>query len=118
MHNQLNTDVTVRSKGIMEKCTFCVQRIRRAERTAKREGRGLQDMEFQPACAQACPPTVLVFGDLNDPSSRVSRMAADARRYQLLGELGTDPKVIYLKKVDPFPPETNPATVPHASSVR
>jgi len=105
LRNQLNPDVTVRSKGIMEKCTFCIQRIRRAERVARREGRDVRDMEFQPACAQACPTDTLVFGDLNDPNSRVSQLARDRRRYLLLGELGTEPNVVYLKKVDPYPPE-------------
>ncbi|MBI2872716.1 MAG: 4Fe-4S dicluster domain-containing protein [Chloroflexi bacterium] len=100
LRNQLNSDVTVRSRGIMEKCTFCVQRIRRAERQAAQDGRELKDMEFQPACAQACPTSALVFGDLNNQDSKVSRMAKDQRHYKLLEELGTGPNVIYLKKVD------------------
>jgi molybdopterin-containing oxidoreductase family iron-sulfur binding subunit len=99
--NQLNPDVTVRSKGVMEKCTFCVQRIRRAERTAAQEGRALRDGDVQPACAQACPTDALVFGDLNDPNSRVSQLAQDPRRYRLLEELGTEPAVVYLKRIDP-----------------
>ena len=101
LRNQLNPDVTVRSRGIMEKCTFNVQRIRRAGRQAARENRELKDMEFQPACAQACPTNTIVFGDLNDPDSKVSRLARNSRRYRLLDTLGTDPNVIYLKKVDP-----------------
>ena len=105
LRNQLNTDVTVRSKGIMEKCTFCVQRIRRAQRDAKNQGRPLRDLEFQPACAQACPTNTLIFGDLSDPESTVSRLAQDERHYLLLGELGTEPSVIYLKKVDLDAPE-------------
>ncbi|MBI4320376.1 MAG: 4Fe-4S dicluster domain-containing protein [Chloroflexi bacterium] len=118
LHNQLNSDVTVRFRGIMEKCTFCVQRIRRAERIAKREGRALRDLEFQPACAQACPPDVLVFGDLNDQNSRVSQLARDPRGYLLLGELGTEPSITYLKKVDPFPPQTKEAPEPHTPNER
>jgi Fe-S-cluster-containing dehydrogenase component len=78
-----------------------VQRIRRAERTAAQEGRSLRDGDIQPACAQACPTDALVFGDLNDPNSRVSRLAQDPRRYRLLEELGTEPAVVYLKKVVP-----------------
>jgi molybdopterin-containing oxidoreductase family iron-sulfur binding subunit len=101
LHNQLNPDVTVRSKGIMEKCTFCIQRIRRAELQARREGRGLRDGEIQPACVQTCPTGALLFGDLQDPDSQVSRLARDRRSYRLLEELGTDPSVIYLKKVEP-----------------
>ncbi len=107
--NQLNPDVTVRSKGVMEKCTFCVQRIRRAEQTAAREGRELRDGDVVPACAQACPTDALVFGDLNDPGSRVSRLAADPRRYRVLEDLGTEPVVVYLKKVDPTRPSMPPS---------
>ncbi len=101
LHNQLNPDVTVRSKGLIEKCTFCVQRIRRTERGAKREGRVVRDGEIQPACVQACPADVLLFGDLEDAQSKVARKAKDRRHYRLLEEVGTDPGVVYLKKVDP-----------------
>ncbi|MFQ5860348.1 MAG: 4Fe-4S dicluster domain-containing protein [Dehalococcoidia bacterium] len=101
LRNQLNPDVTVRSRGIMEKCTFCVQRIRRTEREAKREGREVRDGEVAPACVQTCPTNTLVFGDLNDPQSRVSVMARDQRHYTLLEERATEPSIIYLKKVDP-----------------
>jgi molybdopterin-containing oxidoreductase family iron-sulfur binding subunit len=107
---QLNPDVTVRGKGIMEKCTFCVQRIHRAQRQAAADGRPLRDGEVQPACAQACPTDALVFGNLRDPQARVSQLADSERRYLLLGELGTEPSVIYLKKVDPdAPAEAEPA---------
>lgn len=94
---QLNPDVTVRSRGIMEKCTFCVQRIRRIEEQAKAEQRPVADGEVQPACAQTCPPGAIVFGDLNDPESRVSQLTRSNRSFRLLEELGTDPGVIYLK---------------------
>jgi Fe-S-cluster-containing dehydrogenase component len=94
---QLNPDVTVRSRGIMEKCTFCIQRIRRVELDAKAEGRQPADGEIQPACVQTCPPGALVFGDLADPNSRVSQLARSHRSFRLLDELGTDPAVIYLK---------------------
>jgi Fe-S-cluster-containing dehydrogenase component len=95
---QLNPDVSVRQVGIMEKCTFCVQRIKSAEIQAREEKRELKDGEPAPACVQSCPPRALVFGDLNDPESEVSRMARSRRGVQLLGELGTQPKVTYLQR--------------------
>lgn len=102
LKNQLNPDVTVRSRGIMEKCTFCVQRIRRSSRDAKYAGEELQDGDIQPACAQTCPTSAIVFGDLSDPDSEVSRLSAsEERAYQVLGELGTAPAINYLKRIDP-----------------
>ena len=107
LRNQLNPDVTVRSRGIMEKCTFCIQRIRRGERKVEgQEGGELNDKtmaegNFTPACVAACPTNTLVFGDLNNPESQVSKMVGDRRGYKLLEKLGTDPNVVYLKKVDP-----------------
>ncbi len=95
---QLNPDVSVREVGVMEKCTFCVQRIKAAETQAKAEKRALREGEIQPACVQSCPSEALVFGDLNDPSSRVSRLSQSNRGIKLLGELGTLPKVTYLQK--------------------
>jgi molybdopterin-containing oxidoreductase family iron-sulfur binding subunit len=95
---QLNPDVTVRTRGIMEKCTFCIQRIRRVEIEARAEGRAPADGEIQPACVQTCPPGALVFGDLNDPDSRTSQLALSPRAFRLLAELGTAPAVIYLKR--------------------
>ncbi|HEB64800.1 MAG TPA: 4Fe-4S dicluster domain-containing protein [Chloroflexi bacterium] len=97
LNAQLNPDVTVRRRGIMEKCTFCIQRIRRAEEDAKAEGREVADGEVQPACAQSCPTQAIVFGNLADPESKVSRLARSARAEKLLEDLGTEPKVIYLK---------------------
>jgi molybdopterin-containing oxidoreductase family iron-sulfur binding subunit len=94
---QLNPDVTVRTRGIMEKCTFCVQRIRRVEEQAGSENRPVEDGDVKPACVQCCPPGALVFGDLNDPESRVSQMQRGRRAFHLLDELGTTPAVIYLK---------------------
>ncbi len=100
LRNQLNPDVTVRSRGVMEKCTFCVQRIRRGELDADREGREVRDGDIQPACAQACPTDALQFGDVNDPESRVSQFASNKRAFHLREQLGTDTNVIYLSKVD------------------
>jgi molybdopterin-containing oxidoreductase family iron-sulfur binding subunit len=90
----------------MEKCTFCIQRINRAKREAARSGQPLADgrLNLQPACAQACPTDTLIFGDWNDPASRINALARGPRAYKLLGELGTEPNVVYLKKVDPSAP--------------
>ena len=98
LNEQLNPDVTARSAGVMEKCTFCVQRIRRAEEKALVEGRDLQEGEVIPACVQTCPPGALVFGDLDDPNSQVARLAGSQRKFMLLEHLGTDPQVIFLKR--------------------
>jgi molybdopterin-containing oxidoreductase family iron-sulfur binding subunit len=97
MEQQLNPDVTVRYRGVMEKCTFCIQRIKRAEQTAAAEGRGLHDGDVVPACAQACPPRVFTFGDANDPESEVTTLMRSRRGFRVLEDLGTDPSVIYLK---------------------
>jgi molybdopterin-containing oxidoreductase family iron-sulfur binding subunit len=109
--SQLNPDVTVRTKGIMEKCTFCVQRINRAKRAAEREHRTVQDGEFQTACAQSCPTDALVFGNLLDPNSRVSKLSKDPRAYRLLEELATEPSVYYLQAVDEGTPIQPPPGV-------
>ncbi|MDF1590139.1 MAG: 4Fe-4S dicluster domain-containing protein [Desulfobacterales bacterium] len=98
---QLNPDVTARSKGVMEKCSFCIQRIKFAHGIAKDENRPVRDGEIQPACLQSCPTGALIFGNLMDPGSRVRKLAADPRAYQVLGYLNTKPAVIYLKKVLP-----------------
>ena len=96
---QLNPDVTVRSKGVMEKCSFCVQRIKEGHDSAKDERRRIRDGEVIPACVQTCPTGALTFGNLADPRSRVRRRIDDRRAYQALGYLNTKPAVIYLKKV-------------------
>jgi len=96
---QLNPDVTVRSKGVMEKCSFCIQRIKTAHDLAKNEGRMIRDGEVTPACVQTCPTEALVFGSLMDENSRVSRLVRNPRAYQVMGYLNTKPAVIYLKKV-------------------
>jgi molybdopterin-containing oxidoreductase family iron-sulfur binding subunit len=99
LHMLLNPDVTVREKGVMEKCTFCVQRIRGAQNDARMEDRAVRDGEIVPACAQTCPSEALVFGDLNDPRSRVAALANDARGYHVLAGLNTQPGVTYLARV-------------------
>jgi Fe-S-cluster-containing dehydrogenase component len=95
---QLNPDVSLREAGVMEKCTFCNQRILAGKIKGKAENRELQDGEVKPACVQSCPTTAMVFGDLNDPSSQVSRMSRSVRATTLLAEVGTLPKVIYLER--------------------
>jgi molybdopterin-containing oxidoreductase family iron-sulfur binding subunit len=95
---QLNPDVTVRSKGVMEKCSMCIQRILEGKGNAKDENRAVRDGEIQTACAQSCPTQAIVFGDLMDPESRVSKLSHGERRYWALNELNTKPGVTYLKK--------------------
>jgi len=95
----LNPDVTVRSRGVMEKCTFCVQRIQEAKIESKRAGRPLHDGDIQTACQQTCPAKAIVFGDLSDPRSEVSRLMASKRRYRVLEELNVRPAVGYLQIV-------------------
>jgi anaerobic selenocysteine-containing dehydrogenase/Fe-S-cluster-containing dehydrogenase component len=99
LDRQLNPDVTVRTKGVMEKCSFCIQRINAARIKAKSENRLIRDGDFAPACVQTCPVDALVFGNLKDPGSAVSDLARQARAYQVLGDLNTKPAVIYLKKI-------------------
>ncbi len=96
---QLNPDVTVRTKGVMEKCTFCVQRIRFAQNDAKVRNRELADGDITPACVQTCPADALVFGDAHDPSSRVNRNKADARGYRVFEMLNARPGITYLERV-------------------
>jgi molybdopterin-containing oxidoreductase family iron-sulfur binding subunit len=102
----LNPDVTVRPRGVMEKCTFCVQRIQEARIESGRQGKPTRDGEIQTACQQSCPAKAIVFGDLNDPQSRVARQAANPRGYQVLGELNIKPSVSYLTLVRNRPAST------------
>ena len=94
-----NPEVTVRPRGVMEKCTFCIQRIENARQTAKVEGRAVRDGDIRPACAAACPANAIVFGDRNDARSRVSKMAKMDRQYRLFEELGIGPSVVYLADI-------------------
>ncbi len=96
LRNQFNPDVTVRRRGVMEKCTFCIQRIRRIEDLAHSENRAVRDGEIQPACAQACPVNAIIFGRIDDPNSQVSKLARGNRSIKWLDELGTLPRVTYL----------------------
>ncbi len=98
-HMALNPDVTVRSRGVMEKCTFCVQRIKEAKNTAKDENRLLKDGDIKVACEDACPSGGIVFGDIADPDSRVSKLWKEQRAYMLLEEQQTKARVRYLAKV-------------------
>jgi len=92
-----NPDVSLRPKGIVEKCTFCSHRLQKARDEARARDEPLAERDYQTACVEACPADAMVFGDLDDPDARVAVLAADFRAERLIEDLGTDPKVIYLR---------------------
>ncbi|HLY07904.1 MAG TPA: 4Fe-4S dicluster domain-containing protein, partial [Planctomycetota bacterium] len=99
VQERYNPDVTVRERGVMEKCSYCVQRISHARIDAEKEGRAIRDGDVRTACQQVCPSGAIVFGDVSDPQSHVSRAKARPFHYELLGELGTRPRTTYLARV-------------------
>ena len=101
----MNPDVTVRARGVMEKCTYCVQRIRETEIRARREERPIRDMEVVTACQATCPTGAIAFGDIADENTRVARTRRDPRLYEVLGELGTLPRTRYLTRITNPNPE-------------
>ena len=107
---QRNPDVSVRSRGVMEKCTYCVQRIRRAEIQANLENRPIRDGEIQTACQQACPTQAIIFGDINNQGNRVARLKAEKLNYALLAGLNTRPRTTYLAELRNPNPELKETT--------
>ncbi|MGH7271426.1 MAG: 4Fe-4S dicluster domain-containing protein, partial [Polyangiaceae bacterium] len=105
----MNPDVTVRARGVMEKCSYCVQRIREVEIRSRREQRPIRDLEILTACQQTCPTAAIVFGDIADPRTAVAESRHNGRLYQVLHELGTRPRTRYLARV------TNPGSGTRAS---
>ncbi len=93
-----NPEVSIRDSGVMEKCTFCIQRIRAGEQKAKDENREVKDGDVTPACVQTCPTRAMYFGNIADPTSEVARLSKSSRAEKLLEDLGTKPRVIYLKE--------------------
>jgi len=96
----LNPDVTVRSRGVIEKCSFCVQRIQEGKLTAKREGRRLKDNDVKTACQTACPTGAIIFGDRNDKQGAVSKAMKSPLNYYVLEEINVAPSVMYTAKID------------------
>ena len=109
-----NPDVTVRSRGVMEKCSYCVQRIQEAKITADKENRPVRDGEIVTACEQACPASAITFGNLNDKTSRVRRLHENERSYAVLADQNTRPRTMYLAAVTNPNPALEPAVEEHA----
>lgn len=100
MRQAVNPDVSVRPDGVVEKCTFCIHRLQKAKEQAASEKRALQKSDYVPACVESCPTGAIVFGDLDNPKSDVSRLKRSPRAFTLLEDLGTEPKVTYLSEVE------------------
>jgi len=98
MKESLNRDVSLRTKGVVEKCTFCSHRLLKAREKAKIEKRDLLPEDYIPACVQTCPSGAMSFGDLDDPFSTVSKLSRERRAFRLMEDLGTEPKVYYLSE--------------------
>ncbi len=99
LERSINPDVSVRPKGVVEKCTFCHHRLQASKEQAAAEGRPLRDADYQTACAEVCPTQAITFGDLDDAGGEAHRAAASDRAFRLFEELGTRPKVYFLKEV-------------------
>jgi molybdopterin-containing oxidoreductase family iron-sulfur binding subunit len=95
-----NPDVSLRPKGVVEKCTFCHHRLQKAREKARVKEKDLMEGDYTPACAETCPPQAIVFGDLDDPNSKVFKLSKSKRMFRLLEDLGTEPKVFYLSEVE------------------
>ena len=104
-----NPDVTVRSRGVMEKCTYCIQRINAARINSELEQRIIADGEIVPACAQVCPANAITFGNLNDSQSGIARLKRSPLNYWMLGELNTQPRTSYFAKLRNFDPRLKPS---------
>jgi len=100
MKRHLNPDVSLRPKGVIEKCTFCHHRLQKAHERARAEERTLSEADYQPACADCCPSRAISFGDLDNPNHRVYELSRSTRATRLLEDLGTEPKVYYLEEED------------------